>query len=160
MQCLECETIYVTRKPITRRYCPRCGVLRDFIEIKQPVVKRGVPFVIMCLKCQKIHRIQSIPRQCPSCGQHFESHAEGRTLTDVIYNAIIGSSNVKGYMRVDIARDGTVWWTVPRDSQDTDDDPYLGHRVSQSSYTGPGETMRDNLRPITTATTQKRNIRS
>ena len=168
MECVECETRYQTKKPISRRKCPQCGIMTTFIEVeKKPVILKGTPFFIMCLRCRRVHNVQSIPKQC-SCGQRFQNHAENRTLTDVIFNAIVGSDKEKkGYMKVDVGRDGQVWWTPPKDEFGDDTiDPFIGDsaRIRRPDvYTGRGITSRDDLRPVDrqeTTTVRKKDFRS
>lgn len=153
VQCENCGNKFTTRKTsFKKRVCPACHVESDFeIVEKKPLMNKKKNFDIMCLRCRSVHHVQTIPKQC-GCGQRFQQHAENTTLTDVIYNAIIGSDKEKkGYMKVTIARDGMVWWTPEKDEFGDDTDPFIGDSscIGQSSYQGQIDSMRtDDLRPI------------
>jgi len=164
MECIECNSRFKTKEKRFRRQCPVCKIETTFIEIeKEPVTQKGTPFDIMCLRCRTVRHVQSIPKQC-RCGQRFERHSENLTLTDVIYNAIVGSSKDKGYMRVTVGRDRFVWWTPPKDEFGDDIDPLIGDskRIGHYSHQNHIDSMRvDDLRPVETTTSifRRRNIK-
>jgi len=71
------------------------------------------------------------------CKHPFKHHSENITLTDVIYNFIVGDeSKEKGYLRVEVAKDGTVWWKGDKDAYNDKVCPFIGAsaRVSQNGY--------------------------
>ena len=50
--------------------------------------------------CNKMLKVIDIPKDCPSCHFNFKRHIEAETITDAIYNAIMGKRQ-KGYMDCD-----------------------------------------------------------
>jgi len=118
----------------------------------------------MCRRCQRVHHVQSnnIPKQC-SCGQQFQNHSENATITDVIYNIIVGSLKEKGYLIVDAnpKYGGMVWWTPASRDEDIGE-TFIGDmaRIRETDiYTGQGIESRDDLRPVHTTTTSRRFFR-
>lgn len=141
-RCTDCGKIYKTGHPeIKMRFCKNCNHETEFeLVTEKPVTRKNTPFDIMCLRCQTVYHVQSIPKRC-GCGQRFQRHAENTTLTDVIYNIIVGTDKTeKGYMKVTVGRDGQVWWTPEKDAPG-DGFPFIGDAQRTSHYSNRGETI-------------------
>ena len=152
MQCTRCGWQIKSPHPeIVIKFCKGCKQETEYERYeKKPVINKRQMFDIQCLRCDTVRHAPPIPKQC-SCGQRFQNHAENQTLTDVIYNMIVGSEKDKGYRVVTVGRDGMVWWTPTKDSFGDDNDfPCLGDnmRTSQSSYYGQDSSMRNDIMPV------------
>ena len=170
IECKNCKKKCKTDQPqIVIRFCKGCNQETEFelVKKKQPVIQKGKVFDFMCLRCRTVRHGPVIPKSC-GCGQRFQQHAENTTLTDVLYNMIVGSDDKqKGYMKVSVGRDGQVWWTPLKDEFGDDVDPLIGdsEKLNSSSYQGQGDISRDrdDLRPVyrqTTTTQRKKDFRS
>jgi ribosomal protein L37E len=149
VQCCDCDTQFKTKKPTTQRRCPICKAQTTFIIVnEQPLMNKRKRQTIQCLRCEVLHSVTQIPSKCSSCNYPFSRKEGDQTLTDVIYRLIMGGSvREAGYMKVDVSRDGAIWWTP--ESPDDDMNPFIGdaQQTGQYSFYGQGESLRDDLRP-------------
>ncbi len=154
MECRECKNRFKTKMEKNSRVCPVCKIETTFERVEKPVKTLGKKdsFHIMCCRCQtRFHNIRSIPKKCPECEHPFKHHSENTTITDVIYNIITGSdSKDKGYLKVEINRDGFCWWVGDKDTYDDETScPFIGDALPMSGYQpGLEDLVLDDLRPV------------
>jgi hypothetical protein len=137
IKCNDCGQHFKTKNPKPFRYCPVCKEETPFTLMERPpLLSKGKPCDILCCRCQRLRHLPDgvIPPKCPECGHPFNHHAGNTSLIDVIYNRIVGSDDEnKGYVKVDIARDGTIWWKPDKDSDPELVSPFLGD-MERSGY--------------------------
>lgn len=139
IQCTNCGKKYKTEHPeIIMRFCKNCNQETEFspVEKEQKPITKRQPATLLCRYCCRSSYIPTgrIPSECPQCHYKVDRPLDEGIMDTILRLLTGGNETKKWFLKVDVSRDGTLWWTPEKDAPDDDIVPFIGDAQRTGSY--------------------------